>query len=173
MRIDPVTACVSYEISDHLHLNRSSIFTTAWSGFIKCWKKASTKCETSDESSCPVPIWPKWRLCLYTQFNSSALRLLCLQAMWVCWLQTERMRLRIQAGKIHFLCRLTGLSLRERVRSSRADAPLCQKRASWGGSGHQIRRPGTLLERMRTCLLCHLCSWCDVLCVNIWIVAKD
>ena len=34
------------------------------------------------------------------------------------WVMTERTRSRIQAAKISFLCRVAGLSLRDRVRSS-------------------------------------------------------
>jgi len=34
------------------------------------------------------------------------------------WVVTERMRLRIQAAKMNFLCRVVGLSLQDRVRSS-------------------------------------------------------
>ncbi len=34
------------------------------------------------------------------------------------WVVTERMRLRIQAAEMSFLCRVAGLSLRDRVRSS-------------------------------------------------------
>jgi len=34
------------------------------------------------------------------------------------WVATERMRSRIQAAEMSFLCRVAGLSLRDRVRSS-------------------------------------------------------
>jgi len=34
------------------------------------------------------------------------------------WVVTERTRLRIQAAEMGFLCRVSGLSLRDRVRSS-------------------------------------------------------
>lgn len=53
---------------------------------------------------------------------------------------TKRMRLWIQATKMSFLCRVSGLSLRDRVRGlegawSRDTAPSCRKGASWGCSG--------------------------------------
>ena len=51
------------------------------------------------------------------------------------WIVTERIRSHIQAVEMSFLHRVSGLTLRDRVRSSEGDqsrsaAPLCQKEVS-------------------------------------------
>jgi len=73
------------------------------------------------------------------------------------WVVTERMRSWIQADKICFLCRVAGLSLRDRVRSSDIRRELGVepllihvKRSQLRWFGHLIRMPpGRLLEVFR------------------------